>query len=265
MKKLLLAAGEKALSAATMDFVCYLARLTRSRLTGLFPATAQEKATALVQPPDGERTGEGLPGRQIRRFEEACAARDVAGLVHTPTGETWDDFIMHTRFADAIVIDPDFTLHEDTREPSPSHWAKKVLHEAACPVIIAPPSFDGISEIILTYDGSKPSLLAIREFCQLFPELRHVKASILQIWLEEDEHAKDQQEMQHWLQLHFDQVESVVLEGTSRERLIEYLLSHPGAFVVMGGFSRSRFSRLFQPSASGDVVKLVSSPLFIAH
>jgi hypothetical protein len=275
MKNLLLAVGDKTINTVTMDFACYLARLTKSSLTGIFPKTIAHKerlVTALSEdslhmPMSGNDEGgaEDSAKERISRFEDACTSRNIVPDLHTPISNSWDDLIEATRYADAVIIDSDFTLHEHILEANPTHWAKKLLHESACPVIVAPLSFDTINEVIFTYDGSNSSLFAIREFLHIFPELVDTKATVLQVWLEDDERPKEQHQLIRWVKSQVNTVESVVLEATSNERLTEYLLSHPGALITMGGFGRGRMSRILQPSASGSVARLVSSPLFIAH
>jgi nucleotide-binding universal stress UspA family protein len=276
MKKILLAVGERELSTTALDFACYLARLTKSPLTGIFLETVTEHQllpesvlaeSGAARPVSikENKSVQPLTDRQITRFIDGCVARDVVALVYQPHKIKWKELIRETRFADAIIMDSEFTMQAQLLEEYPSHYARKLLHEAECPVIVTPLSFDSIQEIILTYDGSKTSLFAIREFLHLFPELRETKATILQIWLEEDEHPKEQERLLEWLRNHFSNVESIILKGESDQRLMEYLLRHPQSFVVMGGFGRSRASRMLQPSTSGTIVKLVSSPVFIAH
>jgi hypothetical protein len=277
MKKLLLSAGDKELNTITLDFACYLARLSKCKLFGVFPETASQEKRLAGAVTEAIPLAEGAQdihvasasltethrSHKVQRFLDACTVRNVIGVPHVAT--SLEDIIVSTRFCDAVIIDSDFTMNKKALEPFPSHSAKKLMHEAACPVIVAPFSFDGIEEIILTYDGSKSSLYAIRQFLYLFPELKDTKTTILQVWLEEDEEPRDQAALHEWLNIHFSNIKSVVLEAPSGVSLIEYLLSHPMALIVMGGFGRGRVSRLLQPSASGKVVKLVTSALFIAH
>lgn len=272
MKRLLIAAGDKLLSPATIDFGCYLAKLSKSELTGVFlqtpeheeaPVSRMRLATYTAVSP---KAVSGRYDHQVKTFQEACASRNVTGRVKTEKLMAWDEFLAETRFADALIMDSDFTIHAQALEAYPSHHAKKLLHEAECPIVIAPLSFERVDEIILTYDGTKSSAFAIRQFIQLFPELRDMKTTILEVWSEEDEtHRSDQASLSEWLGNHFSNVDYVLLQGDVQSRLLEFLLARPYSFVVMGGFGRSRTSRIFQPSATGTVVKMVSSPVFVAH
>jgi nucleotide-binding universal stress UspA family protein len=271
MKKLLLAAGDKPLNPSTIDFACYLAKLTKSGLKGLFLETKRhERASVASMEAVGQegavRSAKPMQYQQLEAFKDACLSRSVRGEAEGEKLFSWNELIGETRFADAVIIDSDFTMQAHALEAYPSHDAKKLLHEAECPVVVAPLSFERLDEIIFTYDGSAASAYAIRQFLYLFPELRDARVTILEIWSEEEETRRnDIPKLKNWLEHHFSSVDSVLLEGDVQSRLLEYLLSHPYAFVVMGGSGRSRASRIFQPSASGTVVKMVSAPVFIAH
>lgn len=273
MKKLLVAAGDKDFNTVTLDFACYIARLTRSSLTGILPESSARNSDSIDHPADSHtneatataasRSRADLSDDRKERFMSACTSRNVRGLLQE--SRSLQGLIDATRFADAIIMDSDFTMHENLLESAPTHWAKKLLHEAMCPVIVTPFNFEKLNEIILTYDGSKSSLYAIREFIHLLPELKDIPVTILQVWLEEESVHHRTHELEDWLELYFGKVNTVIIESPTSDQLLEYLLAHPDAFVVMGGFGRGRISRLLQPSTSGTAVKLLANPMFVAH
>ena len=278
MRKLLLATGCKQPESATLDFACYLAKMTSSKLTGVFMEILKHKDILVTSLQDDVlqmdiKTDSSMPENEaarshceqmIRQFKNACISRETTVAVHRDRGVPWDELIMECRYADAIITDINFTLKEGVDE-YPSHYLKKLLHESECPVIIAPQRFEQIDEIVFTYDGSKASVHAIRQFINLFPELKAKKATVLEIRTDHEQNVDEHHRLKEWLSLYYNKLNFVSLEGDSKNRLLEYFLSHQNIFAVMGGFSRNRWSRILQPSTSAPVVKLLPIPLFIAH
>jgi len=279
MKKLLLAVGSGELKTETLDFACYLARLSHSRLTGIFHETldCEEvivtsmrddalhmhtlKDTSMPENDVVRNKGE----ERIDRFKDACTAREVVPHIHRNRGMPWDELLTECRYADIIIADAGFSFNSEKAGAIPTHDLKKLLHEAECPVIVAPPGFAQVDEIVLTYDGSPSSVFAIRQFIHLFPEYSDTKVVVLEIRQDDENFVDEKYRLKEWLKNHFENIEHVLLQGDSEDRLLEYLLSRTNAFVVMGGYGRGRLSRLFQPSASATVLKLLSAPIFVSH
>lgn len=272
MKKLQLVTQGSLPGAATMNFAAYVAKLCDSDLILSF-VDGRDRGHSL---PSGEDllsaqsiryTGQvNIPGgSNLTAFEEACELRNVGGLAMANPTLTRKELITETKFTDAIILDPEYAASIEDRDPFPNSLDLDILHHAECPVLIAPPSFERLDEVIFTYDGSRSALHAIRQAIYLFPDLKGKKLTVLEIYAPSEEQPEDLSQLLGWLSYHFTDVHAVQLQGDSSSRLIEYLMYRPHALVVMGGFGRSRMSRLFKPSASETISKLVPAPIFIAH
>jgi len=130
---------------------------------------------------------------------------------------------------------------------------------------LSPYSFDHIETILFTYNGTKSSVFAIKQFCYLFPELRQKKAVVVCVRNDGEGAIDEQFRMKEWLKNHYSGVEYVLLKGDPSDELFGYLIEKKDAIVVMGAFGRGTLSRFFKPSHARLVVKTINLPIFIAH
>ncbi|RYG40008.1 MAG: universal stress protein, partial [Chitinophagaceae bacterium] len=194
MQKILLAINAVSPDSQSIDFACYIGRLTKSVITGVFleNLVADEKPVV--------KTGEGLPymdwdldehspeyqkknaliEKSIEMFNDCCDRKSVRSAVHRAAGVPSREIIEESRYADLIIVDS-ATSFNKTYEGRPTEFVKDVLKDAECPVLVAPGSFEAIDEIVFTFDGSRSSAFAIRQFTSLFPELGEVKAVVLHV------------------------------------------------------------------------------------
>lgn len=276
MKKILLAVNTNDISSSGLDFACYIASLTHSRLTAVFlngrhqPATEQ-KHTALAADNGNEPVAAGtmpvLPGngqeyRQL--FEESCKSRGVQCAVMENGDMPEEAILKESRFADLLIVGAE-TSFKKHYEGAPTVFVRKILAQAECPVLIAPFNFHGIDEILFAYDGTAAAVFAIKQFIALFPELSRKSITVLQV---NEENANDgihRREIMDLLEMHCPQVHFLLLRGKSQYELLSYLLGKKNVFVVMGAYGRTLLSGYFRHSTAELVIKTINLPLFIAH
>lgn len=261
MEKILLALDAISLNMNTIDFGCHIARLTHSRLTGIFLEGLKEDRPVPVTEGDGAATIE----TNIHRFREACVCRETLSLIHRDRGVPLTEVIEESRFADLMIIDPE-TAFNRKDVLSPGRFVKDVLRSVECPVIIAPYSCSEMNEIIFAYDGSASCVFAIRQFAHLFPGMRTTPVKIVSIRDDEELAVEEQFKMKEWLRAHFDNLHFEVRHGGgASDQLFSYLIEKKNAIVVMGAYGRNEVSNFFRPSHANLLVKTVNLPLFIAH
>jgi nucleotide-binding universal stress UspA family protein len=259
MEKILLAMDAVNLNTNAIDFACYIANLTHSRLTGVFLEGLLDERP-LVPAGDVQETVDA----NIHRFREACVCRATLSLVHRDRGIPLSEVVAESRFADLIIVDAE-TAFCKKDVTVPGRFVKDVLKSVECPVIIAPYSFEAIDEIILTYDGSPSSVFAIREFTHLFPDLRRKKTTVVSIRQDGTAALEEQFKMKEWLRAHYDDLSFEIREGHAADELFGYLIERKDAFVVMGAYGRNMVSSFFRPSRANLLVKTINLPIFIAH
>jgi len=278
MEKILLVVDGKELSMPALDFTCYLGRLTRSTVTGVFlenhpadlkPVLKTIQGSTSVDWEFDEDSEEFIGKRKlieatVSRFKDACENRSVRCAVHRDTGMPAKEIIAESRYADLMVVDATTSFNEYF-EGSPTDFVKNVLKDAECPVIIAPETFDGINEILFTYDGSKSAAFAIKQFAYLLPEFNDKNVVLLQIneegeWDEEEKHR-----LTEWLQNRYSAIGFLALKGDTDDRLFDYLFKKKNSIVVMGAYGRNSISRFFKKRHADKVIKTITMPIFISH
>jgi hypothetical protein len=158
--------------------------------------------------------------------------------------------IAESRYADMLLIDVRTDIVKD------------VLYDAECPVVIMPAGFDGIEQVVFTWDGEAASVYAIKQFTYLFPQLKDQQVIVISV---NEPAPEERYKLKEWLHIHYKNVNFVSTQGNVRLELTELLLQRSRAFIVMGAYGRSAFSNFFSPSHATSVLKMVSQPVFIAH
>jgi hypothetical protein len=272
MEKILLAMEGNQQHTYAVDFACYLAKLTGSRLIGAFlegdtegrgtrpalrePITVEEYMT--------EGKVEDPMDREVRRFREACVCRDVPARVHRDKGLPLTEILLESRFSDLVVLDPETSAGEIDKQ-FPGRFVREVLVSAECPVMIAPYSFSALDTVYFAYNGTASSVFAIKQFTYLFPEFRNKKAVLVSVRKGDGVAIEEQFKMKEWFSAYYQAPEFMLLTGDASDELFGFLLEKKDAVVVLGAYGRGTMSRFFKPSQAGLLMKTVNMAIFIAH
>lgn len=276
MEKILLAINSAQVNVNTIDFACYIANLTRSKLTAIFLENL-EAVPAVTSFPGGIYAESvlqpGLPAntersnqweQNVRVFESVCKNRGVTSCIHRDIGVPTEEVVFESRFADMLIVDAEMSFR-DKPEGLPTPFVKEVLAKSECPVVIAPYSFYGIDEIVFAYDGSASSVFAMKQFSYLLPQLSDKIVTILQVRENGDPPSIDNHKVRELLQMHYGGIGFEFLHGKASDELFGRLISRKNVFLVMGAFGRSMLSSFFRHSTAELLIKTVNVPVFIAH
>lgn len=278
MKRILLAIDATNPDTQAIDFACYLGRLTRSVVTGFFlenfvadeaPVLKKVQGTPYLDWDIDETSAEfkekkALIEKNMDSFRDCCDRKSVQSVFRTAEGLPAAEIIAESRYADLIILAASTSFNR-VYEGRPTEFVKKVLKEAECPVIIAPESFEGIDEIVFTYDGSRSAAFAIKQFTQLLPELNDKTAVVLHINKEGAWEGPDKQKFLDWIKTHYSSIGFKVLAGNTEDRLFDYLFKRKNVFIVMGAYGRSSVSRFFHRSEADLLINVMTQPIFISH
>lgn len=278
MEKILVAIDAFNPDKNAIEFACYLGRLTKSKITGVFLENVTANQKVVLQ------NGNEIPyahqdaddywvqtlarieriEKSIRFFRQKCAEEEVLCRVHRDRGFPATELIEESRFADLIVIDAKFSMNEHY-EGSPTDFVSDILKNAECPVVLAPEDFDGINEIVVAYNGSASSVFALKQFAYLFPQLCDRKTTAVQVndtgrWQEEGKY-----NFSEWLRLHYRNVHFEAVTGEIDKALFDYLVKRKGVFLVMGAYGRNALSQFIKHSRAEFLIKTLTHPIFITH
>lgn len=263
MEKILLAIDAQNPDKNSLEFACFLARLTKSTLTGIFlDNSALEEAT--IGDNSGETAQSGLTERNIRWFNEKCIGEETKHDLHTDSGIPIDELIIESRYADLVIVDSETSFNRPY-EGSPTKFVKDFLNQAECPVVVAPESFEGIDEIVLAYNGSSSSVFAIKQFSYLFPQLSDKKVSVIQVSEREKWNEQEKNKLAEWLKDHYRRFDFISLKGEADTALFDYLWKRKNVFLVMGAYGRGSISQFFKKSRAELIIRTLTQPVFIAH
>ena len=278
MKKILFAIDATNLNINSLDFACFLGRLTKSKITGVFlenlvaeekPVLKSLQGAAYIDWMVDENSDEHKAKmeaikKNIAFFKEGCINRQTQYEVHREGGVPSSELIEESRFADALIVDAETSFSKHF-EGIPTGFIKDVLKKAECPVILAPENFEAIDEIAFTYNGSSSSVFAIKQFTYLFPELKEKKVSIIQVNETGEWPDKDKNKFTEWLQNHYTNLHFETLKGETENVLFDHLFKRKNMFLVMGAYGRNSLSQFFKHSHADLLINTITQPIFIAH
>lgn len=279
MEKILLALDATNMDTQALDFACYLSALTRSKVTAVFLGNLVTEDNLVLHDMQYNNLHSGLQSdkgsgyiiernetirNNIAIFKEACERRSTRHTVHINSGDPAKEMIRESRYADLLVIDPETSFRKKF-EGTPTAFVKDVLKDVECPVVIAPESFEGIEEIVFTYDGSKSAMFAIKQFTYLFPKLDDKKVTLLHVDEDNLVSAEQKERLKEWVSSHYSSVGFETLKGDSKTELLSSLMRRTNAFVVMGAYGRNALSQFFESSHADLLIKTINRAIFIAH
>jgi hypothetical protein len=278
MLKILLAIDAISSETGALEFGCYLGRLTKSKLTGVFLENLEAEERPVLkrmhgltyvdwevdEKMEGHRARLELIDRNINLFKEGCINMEIGFCLHRDRGVPTRELLTESRFADLLIIGADTSFNKKYRG-QPSEFVKDILKRAECPVIIAPEKNTHIDEIIFTYNGSASSLFAIKQFTYLFPQFHNKKVSIIQVnesgeWLDPDKY-----KFKEWLKEHYEEIQFEALQGNTDAKLFEVLLQRKNIFLVMGAYGRNALSQFFKRNHADLLIRKAIQPVFITH
>lgn len=279
MKKILLAIDAIHPDKSALDFACFLGRLTKSAVTGIFlenevaeerPAIKQMHGLLYVaeevdHASPAHRQKQELIEKNIAWFKYATCNREVSCHLHRDRGLPAKELINESRFADILVVDAETSFNRQY-EGMPTEFVKDILKKAECPVIISPAGgFEGIDEIVAAFDGKASSVFAIRQFTYLFPQLHTKKLTILHFSKTGEPDDTDKEKLDEWLKAYYPSVQYEERKGDAETGLYEALYNKPNLLLVMGAYGRNAISALLKPSPANLLMRILPHPIFITH
>jgi len=277
MEKILIAIDSRDLDHNTVRFACHLARLTGSKLTAVFLedlGTQRRLAFEAIAEPAGQASLTLLEAaledaqlpvlreKNILLFKKLAHEEGVRSTIYLDRGVPAEELIAETLFADLLVVDA--TTFAGMSDEPPTGFVKNILHDAGCPVIIAPETYNGIDNILFCYDGGRSSLFAMKQFAYLFPQLCTQHAKVIDIRDGETPSA-EQARVIAWLKIHFADVEWLPRGPHIPAALFSFLLDKADDLVVMGAYGKGLLTSFFTDDPALGITRTTSVPIFITH
>lgn len=201
----------------------------------------------------------------IARFEEDCVRHNIEHRVHKDFSSfALPELQKESRYADLMILGSQ-RFYENLGIESPNEYLRDALHDAECPVIVAPEQFDYPESVVLAYDGSRSSVYAIKQFAYLFPELCKTRSILVYAEHKAGKGIPDEDYIKELAARHFSDLTFYELEIHPREHFPTWISNLTRPILVSGAFGRSGFSQIFKRSFASDVISDNLFPVFIAH
>lgn len=206
----------------------------------------------------------GLIEKNIALFKTACEKAHLEYRIHADYDfAIFPGLKKETRFADVMLMSSE-SFYKNLNSEQPNSYTKTALHEAECPVLLVPETYNSPSKIILSYDGSSESVYAIKQFAALFPNLTNLETLLVYVSNKGDE-VPDTSYMEEFVARHFSNLTIEKLEFDAHKYFETWISEEKNPMLVTGSYARTGFSMLFKKSFTNDVIKAHNVSVFIAH
>lgn len=273
MERILVLVDQSGLDRETMRFACYIANLTQSKLTGLFYNPEMHNQLHSSSVIKGHQHADEQSYKTTQHFHLAelktaftrfCDNHQILTKFETIEVERLEDVYLQSRFADLLILTPDYGAKPDESALA-SDNVLNVLKHAECPVFIAPLTAKEPSEIVFTYDGSSSSVFAIKQFTQLFPELNELPVTLLEVKPDYSSEVDFRENIDEYLKTHYRFVNHLVLKGNPEDELFSFLLDKKQMYIVMGAFGKHFMHSILHRSTATLLLKTTALPVFVSH
>jgi hypothetical protein len=280
MEKILLAANCQYLDRPTIEFACYMTKLTKSKLTAIFlqESAPDAKSCLLIEEADGithfekisfvgqtevEREDQNYPD-YISLFMEVTQQAGIPADIDLKHHLSAAAVSEETRFADLLILDAFTPFSAQPGEPAAGS-VKGILQHAECPVIISPREFNGVENVIFCYDGSKSSVFAIKQFTYLFPQWKGIDAKVLYLNESGGLSEEERSTLTDWLGYHYRNVQILIPPADSANAFIDFVVERRSDIVVMGAYGHGLLDAFFGKDPDSDEAGSTTLPIFISH
>jgi len=277
MEKIIIAIDSHNLDENAVCFACHIAKLTGSKLSAVFledrqavrnlafeaitepPARAEE---TLLEATLEEAQGQSLRERNMLLFKDLATGEGVRSSLYLDKGVPAKELIAETLFADLLILDAN--AFGDIAGDPPSGFVRDIVHDAACPVFIAPEKFNGIDNIVFCYDGGRSSLYAMKQFVHLFPGLASQRAKLVDLH-PEGTAPLDQARIITWLKTHYAAVDWLSVRPDEATALFSFLGEKGDDIIVMGAYGKGLLSSFFTQDEQLGITRTTPVPLFVSQ
>ena len=276
MKNIIAAFDGLKMSESTLQYAIYSAKRCNAQITGVFLreftkvgyavyATLEEHGSSRGIFDEINRTDQLSQDKSADLFKTVCEENKVRYIIHKDKGNTLEELIHESVYADLLIIDA-WETFSYIENDLPAWFVKNVLHDAHCPVLAVPKQFRPIKKVIFLYDGTPSAVHAIKMFSYTMQELKNMEIELLCFNNDSKKlHFPDNYLIKEWMNNHFPQADFTLVKGKVHD--IPALLSHIdiSSLVVAGSYHRSQLSMWLHKSVADFLIRDSAVPIFISH
>lgn len=277
MKKIIAAFDGLKYSESTKQYALHIAKQTNTHLVGVFmddsiytsykiydliakEGVSDEKLEKLAEKDRNTRI------EAAEDFEAACREAGIEYTIHHDRNIAIQELKHESIYADMLIIDSKETLTH-YGERMPTRFIRELLSDTQCPVMVVPQKFKSIEKVVLLYDGEPSSVIAVKMFSYLLPQLKHLETEVISVNpINDTLHMPDNRLMKEFMKRHYPEAKYNVMKGWAEDEIVKLLKQTTGnPVVILGAYRRGAVSRWFKESMADILMREVKLPLFIAH
>ena len=202
----------------------------------------------------------------MQKFIDQCLLNNIRYTL-SEEEEGWDKdlIIKETLYADSVVISEELFC-SDIMSYQPNVYMKELLHSAECPILVVPENYAPPERIVVAYDGKKESILALKQFCYLFPHFTELPTEFVYIKNEKNNEIPQADLLKEYAKAHFSSSGIEKLHYEAKEYFSNWVVSKKkNILLVTGSYGRSAVSDLMHRSFAEQIIHDHKIPIFIAH
>ncbi len=201
----------------------------------------------------------------LAEFKDTCALREVNCEAVLRQGNPAEILAEEAMAADQIIIGTRTFFHFETQR-SHGNTLSHLLKHQACPVMVVPKELEmPIKRVIIPYDGTRKSALAMRSFVSLTGGLP-VALDVLLLTVDDDVEGRlaDLENPAKYLRAYGYQVETKVVPGDARAIIRDVATVNRPTVVVLGASEKSSVRVLLFGGVTQTLLDDGTIPLYVA-
>jgi len=201
--------------------------------------------------------------QEIANFEKACSNAGVDFIVDREGGDAFDRLLELWRYHDLTIIGLR-GLFEYGVVHNPDDQIIRLIHHGVRPIIAVSDVHRPIKRVLIAYNGSMESAMAMKRFAQMgiAPD---VVVKVACFGFDDDKALPLLTDATTYLRAHGLDPEAESLPGYPKEGLIAHAQEWNADMVVMGSTSRSRIMKLVLGETALEALMNAGMPLFLSQ
>jgi nucleotide-binding universal stress UspA family protein len=200
---------------------------------------------------------------EIERFKSACQEAEVPFVVDRERGDPFELLLDLWRYHDLTVIGLR-GLFEYGVVRNPDDLIIRLIHHGVTPILAVSPEYREVNRVLVAYDGSPESAMAMKRFAQLrlWPD---AAMRLVCFEKEEKEATPLLVDAAAYLRAHGFEPEAESLPGGPKHGLLAHAQEWGADLVVMGSTSHSRIAKLVMGETVLEALMHADIPLFLSQ
>lgn len=204
--------------------------------------------------------------RSMAQLKQICKKAGIPFSVRRDKGFALPELKQESMFADLLLL-YEGEAFSNYRQAPPTRFIRELLADVQCPVLLVPALYKKIDAITLLYDGSPAAVYAVKMFSYVLGNLSAIPVEVFTVQDRNTSLRNTETELfREFIRQHFPAARFKVVKGEAEDRILRHLHTHTAnELVVLGAYQRTELSRFFRPSMADVLMRVLDTPLFVAH